>query len=109
MSEPITIKLNTKIKNSVRTLVFEGLVKEMVIQEYYDHHGDIILEDRKVYKNVKVKIEQHKYDLCFEYSDPMHFDNREITIDGEKYDDGEITSIHGTAKLLQLKSCIGAG
>lgn len=102
MIETLTITRNITDKKEKVKWDFIN-VGSLTYIEYWDSHGSTIVQDKKNFENVHVKIAERswkefgqKWKIYVAY------------IDGKELD-GEITSVQGNEYRLIIKGCVGAG
>ena len=104
------IKVDQEVKEISRKVLWQGDVKKLTVDEYWDSHGHLSYWDKSTtYNQVSVRLERVRNEYRFFEGDPEVFDHDELYINNERYRCLDVDGLRGTTDSALARVIIGQG
>lgn len=106
-----TLSLNFKFVKTAEKEVVKCKIKELIVREIWDSHGDYHTTERKTFNNCEIRVVRTSgyYDFGNKNDSKQVYDTDTLYINGEEYNALDIYEVKGTENKLNITACIGQG
>ena len=104
------IEVEQEIKELSRDILWQGDIKKLKVDEYWENHGHLSYWDKTTtYNQVNVRLERVENEYRFFGGDPVIFYHDELYINNERYRCLDVDELRGTTDSAVARVIIGQG